>query len=65
MPWWDTCNKCKGSGFIKIDECLVCRYEVCLNVIIRGKIYISDNPEPVSLYPVRDLDKNLTESIFT
>jgi len=49
MPWWDTCNKCKGSGFIKMDECLVCRHEVCLNIIIRGgKIYISDNPEPVS-----------------
>ena len=48
MPWWDTCYKCNGSGFINNEECLICRYEVARNIIIRGQIYISDNPEPVS-----------------
>lgn len=48
MPWWETCHKCNGDGFIDNVECLICRYEVFPNIIIRGKIYISDNAEPVS-----------------
>ena len=48
MPWWDTCYKCKGYGYIEDKECLICRYEVAPNVILRGQIYISDNAEPVS-----------------
>ena len=55
MPWWNTCNKCKGSGFIKMDECLVCRHEVCLNIIIRGVKYIFQIiPNLYPLYPVLD-----------
>lgn len=48
MPWWETCYKCNGSGFINKEECLICRYEVAPNVILRGQIYIYDNAEPVS-----------------
>lgn len=48
MPWWETCYNCNGCGYINNEECLVCRYEIVPNVIIRGQIYISDNAEPVS-----------------
>jgi len=48
MPWWNTCYKCNGCGYINNEECLICRYEIIPNVIIRGQIYISDNAEPVS-----------------
>ncbi len=48
MPWWETCYKCNGCGYINDEECLICRYEVAPNIIIRGQIYISDNAEPIS-----------------
>lgn len=48
MAWWVICHKCNGSGYINDNECLLCRYEVVPNVILRGEIYVSDNAEPVS-----------------
>ena len=48
MPWWETCYNCNGCGYIDNEECLICKYEIAPNIIIRGQIYISDNAEPVS-----------------
>ena len=48
MAWWIICHKCNGNGYINDNECLLCRYEVALNVILRGQIFVNDNVDPVS-----------------
>lgn len=51
MGWWITCHKCNGDGYINNNECLICKYYIVddrEDLILRGKIYISDNAEPVS-----------------
>lgn len=48
MPWWEICYKCNGHGYINNVECIVCRYEVAPNVVLRGEIYITDNSDPVT-----------------
>ena len=51
MGWWIMCNCCEGKGFINEKECLICKHYIVENredLVLRGKIYISDNAEPVS-----------------
>lgn len=50
MGWWITCYNCNGLGYIKKKECHICKYKVEGNddLVLRGKIYVSDNPYPVS-----------------
>jgi hypothetical protein len=48
MVWWVNCYNCNGCGYNNNEECLICHYVVSPNVILRGKIYVSDNAEPVS-----------------
>lgn len=51
MGWWITCYKCNGEGYINENECLICKYYIVdgrEDLILRGKIYISDNAEPFS-----------------
>ena len=50
MGWWVICNCCDGKGFINEKECLICKHYIVENredLVLRGKIYISDNAEPV------------------
>ena len=49
MGWWVTCHKCNGEGYIKKEECLICKYYIIEgreDLVMRGQIYISDNAEP-------------------
>ena len=51
MGWWIICHKCNGTGYINKNECLICKYYIVEgreDLILRGKIYISDNAEPIS-----------------
>ena len=40
MSWWVDCYNCNGCGYNNNKECLICRYEVAPDVILRGLIYI-------------------------
>ena len=51
MAWWQICYKCNGNGYIDDKECLTCKYYIVEgreDLVLRGKIYVSDKCEPVS-----------------
>ena len=51
MGWWITYHKCNGKGYIKKEECLICKYYIIEereDLVMRGQIYISDNAEPIT-----------------
>lgn len=51
MGWWIICHKCNGYGYINKKECKTCKYYIVEgndDLVLRGKIYVSDNPDPVS-----------------
>ena len=51
MAWWEICYKCNGNGYIDDKECLTCKYYIVEgreDLVMRGKIYVSDKCEPVS-----------------
>jgi len=51
MAWWITYYKCDGEGYIYKEECLLCKYYIVEgreDLVLRGKMYVSDNEEPIS-----------------
>lgn len=51
MGWWIICHNCNGYGYINKKECKTCEYYIVEDnddLVLRGKIYVSDNPDPVS-----------------
>ena len=51
MGWWIKCYKCNGLGYIDKKECSICKYYIVEgneDLVLRGEVYVSDNPYPVS-----------------